>query len=182
MVFGIVAAVVAVALAGCVVFLLKELENCRKKETEHTGMSLDQARECVQREVEAQRELMELMYFTCDNFQKHQQSIAEKIAGMYGNGTLQGVCANIVNQANLAENGALYKLAKEYSLTDNELRVCCYIHLGFKWQEICTADTITENAYSVRCSRIRKKLGLSKDERIPVFISEYCNKINSSVQ
>ena len=75
MVFGIVAAVVAVALAGCVVFLLKELENCRKKETEHTGMSLDQARECVQREVEAQRELMELMYFTCDNFQKHQQSI-----------------------------------------------------------------------------------------------------------
>ena len=182
MFFGIVAILATIVLAGCVLYLWKEVKKYRKRELEQAVLPLSVARDCVRREVIVQRELMSMLYYSCDNFKKHQQEITDKIAQMYSDGSLQDICANVIYLANLAESGALDKMAREYSLTANELRVCCYIHLGFRWQEICTADSITENAYSVRCSRIRKKLGLSKEERIPVFIADYCNKINSSEQ
>ena len=130
--------------------------------------------ESVKKEVEAWRELMHMTYYTCDNFAKYQGKIAETVAGMYENRMMHNLCANIVIMANLAEDGAFYKLAEEFKLSDLELRTCCFIHFGFKWQETCTADSLTENAYNVRCSRIRKKMGLAKEERIPDFLSNYC--------
>ncbi|MBR4882285.1 MAG: hypothetical protein IKU18_00240 [Bacteroidales bacterium] len=134
----------------------------------------------VRKEVEACRELMHMTYMSCDNFAKYQGNIAETVAGMYENRLLHSLCGNIVIMANLAEDGAFYKLAEEFKLSELELRTCCFIHFGFKWQETCTADTLTENAYSVRCSRIRKKMGLAKEERIPDFLANYC-KLHTGV-
>lgn len=134
----------------------------------------------VKKEVEACRELMQMTYMSCDNFAKYQGNIAETVAGMYENRLLHSLCGNIVIMANLAEDGAFYKLAEEFKLSELELRTCCFIHFGFKWQETCTADTLTENAYSVRCSRIRKKMGLAKEERIPDFLANYC-KLHTGV-
>lgn len=140
----------------------------------------ESVQESVRRSVDAQKEIMHITYYSCDNFQKYQGRISEKMEELYSSGTLQGLCGNIVLLANLAENGALYRLAKEYRLSDLELRTCCFIHMGFKWQQTCTADSLTENAYNVRCSRIRKKFSLAKEERIPVFLEEYCRRYNSS--
>ena len=130
--------------------------------------------ESVKKEIEACRELMHMAYYTCDNFPKYKEKIAETVAGMYESRMMHNLCGNIVILANLAEDGAFYKLAEEFKLSDLELRTCCFIHFGFKWQETCTADSLTENAYNVRCSRIRKKMGLAKEERIPDFLSNYC--------
>jgi len=130
--------------------------------------------------VQAQKELMNLAYYTCDNFLKYQEKISGKMEELYGCGILQNLCGDIVYLANLAENGALYRLAEEYRLSELELRTCCFIHLGFKWQETCTADSLTENAYNVRCSRIRKKFSLAKEERIPDFLEEYCKAASAS--
>ena len=180
MIIWVVAVAVAIVAAFGVRYLWRRSEMAAADKRAQAKVLLQHRRESVQKEVAAQRELMELLYYSCDNFAKHSGTIAEKMEQMYKCGTIQGVCANIVHLANLVENGAMDKLAREYSLTQNEQRICSYIHLGFKWQECCTAESITENAYGVRCSRIRKKLGLSKEEKIPVFIADYCNKVNSS--
>lgn len=124
--------------------------------------------------------LMDIAYYSCDNFQKYQGAISEKFAKLYGSGALQELSSNIVYMANAAENGAFYALSTEYDLTELELRTCSFIYFGFKWQETCTADSLTENAYNVRCSRIRKKFGMAKEERIPVFLENWCRKYKSS--
>ena len=120
--------------------------------------------------------LLNTAYYSCDNFGKHDSRISEQFASLYANGGLQGLAENIVTLANMAENGAFYRLAADFALTELELRTCCFIYFGFRWQEICTADSLSENAYSVRCSRIRKKLGMAKEDKIPSFLDEYCRK------
>lgn len=129
--------------------------------------------------------LMNAAYYSCDNFEKHKGDIAGQFESLYGSGNLQRLAENITVMANMAENGAFYRLASDYGLTDLELRTCCFIYFGFKWQETCTADSLSENAYSVRCSRIRRKLGMSKEDKIPSFLENYCKHLNtasSSVQ
>ncbi len=185
MVVAIVAVVVALVLAGVVWYLVVERKKYRKRESDMTAMFskyLSGAKDSVKSEVLVLRELLDLIYATCDNFKRNQTTITDKIAQLFEAGAFQALCANVVHLANIAENGALYTMAEKHSLTELELRTCCFIHLGFRWQEICTAESLSENAYNVRCSRIRKKLGLSKDEKIPAFISEYCKNINSSEQ
>ncbi len=122
--------------------------------------------------------LMNAAYYSCDNFGKYRNLVTEQFASLYEEGKLQGLAENITTMANMAENGAFYRLASDYGLTDLELRTCCFIYFGFKWQETCTADSLTENAYNVRCSRIRKKLGMSKEDKIPSFIENYCRNLN----
>jgi len=185
MVVAVVAVVVALMLAAQVMYLVAERKKYRKKEADRAALLnkyLSGVKESVKNEVLVQREMLDLIYSTCDNFQRHQAAIADKIAQLFDEGAFHALCANIEHLANIAENGALYRMAEEYSLTELELRTCCFIYFGFKWQEICTSESISENAYNVRCSRIRKKLGLSKEEKIPAFISEYCRNINSSEQ
>lgn len=180
-------------LAGIATYLFVQCAKFRRAEKqrleslEKSGVLVEVApgcresvKEVVERCVEVRKELMELTYYCCDNFQKYQERISGKMEELYNNGGLQNLCADIVYLANLAENGALYRMAAEYRLTDLELRTCCFIHMGFKWQQICTADTLTGNAYNVRCSRIRKKFSLAKEERIPDFIEEYCKRSISS--
>lgn len=192
------AAILAVPLlAGIAAWLfvqymkLRRAEAVRRETVEKYGVLVEVAphnKEAVKGSVlkcmEAQREIMDLTYYSCDNFQKYQAKVSENMERLYSTGALQNLCADVVYLANLAENGAFCKLAKEYRLTDLELRTCCFIYFGFKWQHTCTADSLTENAYNVRCSRIRKKFSLSKEERIPDFLEKWCNRHNpnSSVQ
>lgn len=170
---------------------LKECQNERSMKLQKNGVYL----EVLQQEQEKIREsiksngstvaaLMNAAYYSCDNFPKYQANVTEKFAGLYESGALQGLTDNIVCMANLAENGAFYKLSEDFGLTELELRTCCFIYFGFKWQETCTADSLTENAYNVRCSRIRKKLGMEKDMKIPEFLENWCSacRISSSGQ
>lgn len=193
MVLTYIAISAAVVMALAAVFLYTQYIKYRnevagrKALLEDTGVIIDIApdkiesvRESVLQCVETQKEIMEMTYYSCDNFQKYQGKMAEKIEELYTKGSLQKLCGNIVYLANLAENGAMFSLAREYGLSELELRTCCFIHMGFKWQQTCTADSLTENAYNVRCSRIRKKFSLSKEERIPVFLENYCKAFRSS--
>ena len=126
--------------------------------------------------------MYEMLFLTCGNSPKYNGKLADYLAQEYTSGRVGALSEDIVYSLNLCEGGALYKMASEYGLTDLELRTCCYIHAGFKWQQTCTAENLTENAYSVRCSRIRKKLRMEKDEKIPEFIRNYCKQhSNSSV-
>lgn len=194
MVLGYIAISAIVVLSGIVWYMYVELLRLRKQKKEReqfaskygtmvevSPIRAQEIREYALREVEGLKEIMDMTYYACDNFSKYQADVSVKLSGMYDKKLLQGLCYNIVSLANMVEQGALYKLSEEFNLTELELRTCCFIHLGFKWQETCTADSLTENAYNVRCSRIRKKLGLSKDEKIPVFISEYCNRYTSAL-
>lgn len=188
MVVALVGVSAVAFIAGVAVwYLWSRLNECRRecvakeKLAEKYGVYMEVSplqkesiAQSVKNEVEACRELMQMTYMSCDNFPKYKDNIAETVANMYQKRQLHSLCGNIVILANLAEDGAFYKLAEEFKLSELELRTCCFIHLGFKWQETCTADSLTENAYSVRCSRIRKKMGLAKEERIPDFLENYC--------
>ena len=192
------AAILAVPLlAGIAAWLfvlymkLRRAEAGRRETVEKYGVLVEVApgnraavKESVLQCAEAKKGIMDLTYYSCDNFKKYQSKVSEKMEELYSSGALQNLCSDVVYLANLAENGVFYKLAKEYRLTELELRTCCFIYLGFKWQHTCTADSLTENAYNVRCSRIRKKFSLTKEERIPDFLEKWCKKYNpnSSVQ
>ena len=129
--------------------------------------------ESLQKRADALKLFYEQMYYSCDNFSKYAGKLSGYFMENYPQGGIRDFTADIVYSTDLARNGAFSRMAMEYGLTDLELRTCCFIHLGFTWQQTCAAELLTENAYSVRCSRIRKKLGLGKDERIPDFINRY---------
>lgn len=124
----------------------------------------------------ALRKIYGTLYLTCDNFPRNMEKVAETAAELYEDGSLSALCNDIVQVTNMCEGGAIYRMGRQYRLTPVELRTCCFIYWGFRWQETCTAESLTENAYNVRCSRIRKKFSLGKDERIPDFIADYCRR------
>ena len=127
----------------------------------------------LQRRSEALKQFYEQMYYSCDNFSKYAGKLSGYFMENYPQGGIRDFTADIVYSVDVVKSGALSRMAVEYGLTDLELRTCCFIHLGFTWRQTCAAELLTENAYSVRCSRIRKKFGLDKDERIPDFLNRY---------
>lgn len=128
----------------------------------------------LHRRAEALKVFYEQMYYSCDNFPKYAGRLSGYFLENYPNGGIGDFAADIVYAVDMARQGAFSRMALQYGLTDLELRTCCFIHLGFSWQQTCAAELLTENAYSVRCSRIRKKFGLGKEEKIPDFIAKYC--------
>lgn len=128
---------------------------------------------------DALKAFYELVYYSCDNFPKYADKLSGYLSQGYEDGSFGNFMADIVPAVNLAEKGAIDRMAEEFALTDLDIRTCCYIHLGFTWQQACTAERISENAYNVRCSRIRKKLGLDKDETISGFMAAYCLKYSN---
>ena len=146
----------------------------RIREERRRLSSLGLAAESLQRRAEALKLFYEQMYYSCDNFSKYSGKLSGYFQENFQQGGIRDFTADIVYSTDLACHGAFSRMAMEYGLTELELRTCCFIHLGFTWQQTCAAELLTENAYSVRCSRIRKKLGLGKDERIPDFINRYC--------
>lgn len=134
----------------------------------------DEMKEMIYRRFALLHNIYGMLFYTCNNSPKHNDKLADYLEKEYIDGRLGSLSDDIVYSLNLCEGGALFKMAQEYKLTGIELKTCCYIHIGFKWQQTCTAENITENAYNVRCSRIRKKLRMEKEERIPEFIEEYC--------
>ena len=128
----------------------------------------------LHRRAEALKVFYEQMYYSCDNFPKYAGRLSGYFQENYPNGAIGDFAADIVYAVDVARQGAFSRMALQYGLTDLELRTCCFIHLGFSWQQTCAAELLTENAYSVRCSRIRKKFGLGKEEKIPDFIAKYC--------
>ena len=125
------------------------------------------------------KEFYENVYYSCDNFPKYAGKLSGYLSKSFEDGSLKDFVADMVFVVNIAEGGAFEKMAKEYSLTESDVRTCCYIHLGFTWQQACTAEKITENAYNVRCSRVRKKLGLEREEKIADFVAHYCSRYST---
>lgn len=119
------------------------------------------------------KEMSYTYYLSCDNFSMHRESLANTFTQIKENNSIGNLCSDIVAVSNLCVNGAFSALAVRYKLTPQETRACCFLYWGFKWQQTCTLEGISENAYYVKCSRIRKKFGLTKDEDIPTFIKNF---------
>ncbi len=179
-VFVAVAAVVSVMAVSIFVVLLRRIMGERKRLAagevivKASPLSAMQMNQALERRVEALKLFYEQMYYTCDNFPKYAGKMQDYFVENYHNGGIRDFAADIVYATDVARNGAITRMAMEYGLTDLETRTCCFLYLGFTWQQTCAAELLTENAYSVRCSRIRKKLRLEKDDRIPDFIKRYC--------
>ena len=163
---------VAVLCAALAVSIFVVLEV--KKRRARKRLSSLVMEEALQKRAEALKQFYEQMYYSCDNFPKYAGKLSGYFQENYPQGGIRDFTADIVYSTDLVRQGALSRMAMEYRLTDLELRTCCFLHLGFTWQQTCAAELLTENAYSVRCSRIRKKLKLGKDEKMPDFINRYC--------
>lgn len=163
-----VAAVFAVLAVSMFVVLI-----CSERRERKRLSSLGMFEESLQKRADALKLFYEQMYYSCDNFAKYAGKLQEYFQENYPQGGMRDFTADIVYSVDAVKSGALSRMAVEYGLTDLELRTCCFIHLGFTWQQTCAAELLTENAYNVRCSRIRKKLRLDKDERIPDFLNRY---------
>ena len=176
-----VAAVVAALAVSIFVLLLRKfmLERRRLAAGEvivkSSVASAQQLNLALEKRVEALKLFYEQMYYTCDNFPKYAGRMEEYFTENYSNGGIRDFAADIVYITDVARNGAITRLAMEFGLSDLETRTSCFLYHGFTWQQTCAAELLTENAYSVRCSRIRKKLGLGKDDKIPDFIKRYCD-------
>lgn len=138
-------------------------------------------KEAAARKYDTLKGFYQLMYLVCDNFSKHSDTLCRFAAQAFSNGSISDLCSDIVHVTNMCEGGAIEKMAKEFKLTDIDTRTCCFIYWGFKWQQTCLVENLTENAYNVRCSRVRKKFNLAKEETIPAFVENYCrdNRITS---
>lgn len=139
-----------------------------------SASSENELADALEKRADALKKFYEQMYYSCDNFPKYAGKLSGYFQENYHNGGIGDFAADIVYAVDVARQGAFSRMALQYGLTDLELRTCCFIHLGFSWQQTCAAELLTENAYSVRCSRIRKKFGLGKEEKIPDFIAKYC--------
>ena len=181
-----VAAVCAVAAVSMVLVLVCRTRNERRRlmslgmTVRLTPSSARRVEDALQRRAEALKLFYGQMYYSCDNFPKYAGKLSGYFQENYPNGGIGDFAADIVYAVDVARQGAFSRMALQYGLTDLELRTCCFIHLGFTWQQTCAAELLTENAYSVRCSRIRKKFGLGKEEKIPDFIAKYCAKCSGA--
>ena len=181
-----VAAVCAAAAIFMVVVLVWRIWRERKRlnslgmAVKLTPSSARMVEDALQRRAEALKLFYGQMYYSCDNFPKYAGKLSGYFQENYHNGGIGDFTADIVYAVDVARHGAFSRMALQYGLTDLELRTCCFIHLGFSWQQTCAAELLTENAYSVRCSRIRKKFGLGKEEKIPDFIAKYCAKCSGA--
>lgn len=138
----------------------------------------ERIREMISKRFSVIHNIYGLLFYTCNNNPKYKDQLTEYLVQEFSSGAIRNLSNDIIYIADLGEGGNLSRMACEYGLTEQELRTCCYIHLGFNWRQTCTAENLTENAYNVRCSRIRKKFLMDRDERLPAFIEEYCRKHN----
>ena len=175
-----VAAVVSALAVSIFVLLLRRFMRERKRLAagevivKASPVSVQQLNLALEKRVEALKLFYDQMYYTCDNFPKYAGRMEEYFTENYSNGAIRDFAADIVYITDVARNGAITRLAMEFGLTDLETRTSCFVYHGFTWQQTCAAELLTENAYNVRCSRIRKKLGLGKDDKIQDFIKRYC--------
>jgi len=64
----------------------------------------------------------------------------------------------------------LQKINSDESLTDNEIRHCCYIKLGLSNHEIASMLYISPKSVEATHYRIKKKMNLTKDDSLRQFI------------
>ena len=83
MIIWVVAVAAAIVAAFGVRYLWRRSEMAAADKRAQAKVLLQHRRESVQKEVAAQRELMQLLYYSCDNFAKHSGTIAEKMEQMY---------------------------------------------------------------------------------------------------
>jgi len=172
----------SLATAGVSVYLLAKVRRrmCHPGITFRVSPQLQPAiKEMVVKRFSLINNIYRHLYHTCNSYPKDKDRLADYLVEEFTTGGIRNLSNDIVYIADLGEGGRLSSMAREYRLSEAELRTCCYIHLGFKWQQTCTAENLTENAYNVRCSRIRKKLSMEKDERIPDFIKGYCSSADN---
>ena len=166
---GIIAALVIV-----VIFMAMRLRMLNRFIRSRHTTPIPVIKEAVSKRYDTLKGFYQLMYLICDNFPKHSEKLAGFAEQALSNGSLSDLCSDIVHVTNMSEGGAIEKMSKEFKLTEVETRTCCFIYWGFKWQQTCLVENLTENAYNVRCSRLRRKFNLSKEETVPAFIEKYC--------
>lgn len=67
--------------------------------------------------------------------------------------------------------GFFDRLSKKFpSLSARDLKICGYIHLGLSTKEIATLQSITYESAEISRVRLRKKLGLSREIKLPDFL------------
>lgn len=157
-----------------VIFMAMRIRVLNRFINSRLGTSSEVIKESVAPRYETLKKFYQLLYLVCDNFPKHSDKIARFVADAYSDSSVSNLCSDIVHVTNLCEGGAINKMAQQFNLTEIETKTCCFIYWGFKWQQTCLVENITENAYNVRCSRIRKKFNLSKEETVPAFIEKFC--------
>ena len=58
-------------------------------------------------------------------------------------------------------------------LTPNELKLCAFLRLNMSTKEISSITFQSQNTLMVARSRLRQKLGISKDENLVIFLSQF---------
>ena len=167
--YGIIAVLVPV-----VIFMAMRICMLKRFIGSRYGTPLPVIKEAVSKRYDTLKGFYQLMYLVCDNLPKHSDKLCRFAAQTLSNGALSDLCSDIVHVTNMCEDGAISRMAKEFKLTEIETRTCCFIYWGFQWQQTCLVENLTENAYNVRCSGIRKKFNLTKEETVPAFIEKYC--------
>lgn len=165
---------VIVLLVIAVVFMAMRLRALNRFIESRHAVPLSVIKDAVSKKYNILKIGYKLLYNVCDNFPKHSEKLGKLTARAYLSGATSDLCCDIVFVTNMCEGGAINKLALQYRLTEQETRTCCFIYWDFRWQETCLVENISENAYNVRCSRIRKKFNLTKEETIPAFIGNFC--------
>lgn len=123
------------------------------------------------------KEIIDIIYKTCDNPPKFKEKIGSKFLEDKENKLLKNLFYDIFYVTNQYSNGLIDYLKEEFHLTEAELRLCCLLYWGFNNNQICTIENIIESSYYVKCFRIKVKLKLNKEERISDFLKKYQLKL-----
>jgi tetratricopeptide (TPR) repeat protein len=168
-----------------ILFLLLKLEKNRKKQSEIEKKSLDDKLEFQNREMTSN-----VMYINKMNEQVVQ--IAEKLKNLSieeGSDNAH-IIRSLIRELGQGSQGDAWKefeirfqnvntvfyrnLTEKYpDLTPNELKLCAFLRLNMSTKEISSLTYQSENSIMVARTRLRQKLGISRNENLITFLSQF---------
>ena len=76
-----------------------------------------------------------------------------------------------VQKKNILNETFMQKLAQDFpDLSPNDLQLCGYIHLSMSNKEIALLQNLTAPSVRVYKTRLKSKLGLTKDQDLEVYL------------
>ena len=103
----------------------------------------------------------------CDNIEGIRDTINQTLSG-------DESWRRFEQNFNILYKGFLNKLSEAYpQLTSGELKMCAYIKMGLSSKEIAPLTNIEVRSVEMSRHRIRKKMGLSRDENLSDFIKNF---------
>jgi DNA-binding CsgD family transcriptional regulator len=167
-----------------ILFLMLKIEKQKKRQAEVEKLGLNEKLEYQNKELTTN-----VLFMTRMN--ELVVALAEKLKklSLTDNSENSGIVKSIINELERTSNPDNWKefevrfqkvhtdfyrkLSEQFpDLTPNELKLCAFLRLNMSTKEISSITFQSQNSIMVARSRLRQKLGITKDENLVTFLAQ----------